>query len=211
MEKAAKEAKAHTSWLNPRADYDEGLRRFIHTALEPHPRNRFLADFLAFLRPVAYAGMMNSLSQTLLKIASPGVPDIYQGNEMPVFGLVDPDNRRPVDYALCRATLDSLDEAAERDRDALLRDMFRDPFDGRLKLYVTSRALRFRRTRTDVFSCGSYDPVPVRGRKDGHAVAFGRRHAGEFVVAAPASPAFCSPWPACSRRTAVLSNSRGAR
>ena len=184
MEKATNEAKVHTSWINPRRDYDDALRRFIEACLDTDAPNRFLEDFLEFVRPVVFAGMMNSLSQTLLKIAGPGVPDIYQGNEMWRFSLVDPDNRRPVNYELRRTALAGLDAAETKDRDALLRGLFANPQDGRLKLFVTSRALRFRRASKDLFSYGSYDPVPAQGERAAHAVAFRRRTDSETAVAA---------------------------
>src|SRR3990172_1995490 len=99
MLKATKEAKVNTSWINPNEAYDEALRAFVARILEPGPGNRFLPDFTAFQAFVACLGMVNSLAQTLIKITAPGVPDFYQGTEVWDFALVDPDNRRPVDFA----------------------------------------------------------------------------------------------------------------
>src|SRR5216683_4359488 len=97
MHKAAKEAKLRTSWVSPNHHHDQALAEFIRLVLQAGPTNSFLADFLAFREPVARAGMLNALSQALLKICLPGIPDFYQGNELWDLSLVDPDNRRPVD------------------------------------------------------------------------------------------------------------------
>jgi (1->4)-alpha-D-glucan 1-alpha-D-glucosylmutase len=184
MEKATKEAQVYTSWINPNAGFDEGLRNFICRLLTHDARNRFLPDFLQFQDVTAFAGIMNSLSQTLLKIAAPGVPDIYQGTEIWAFSLVDPDNRRLVDYERRRNMLASLDRDEAQDRNRLLAHMLSSPADGRLKMHVTSRALRLRRAHKELFSYGSYEAISVEGRKSEHAVAFARRHAGETVIAA---------------------------
>lgn len=108
MEKALSEAKMHTSWINPRAEYNAAVERFVEEALRPTPANTFLEDFRQFQAPIARAGMWNSMSQVLLKIASPGVPDFFQGNELWNFVLVDPDNRGPVHFELRRQMLSSL-------------------------------------------------------------------------------------------------------
>src|SRR5262249_9194117 len=110
MQKAIHEAKVHSSWVNPDPAYDEAIRRFVARALDVEGNFRFLRHFRVFQRWISHSGLFNSLSQTLLKIASPGVPDTYQGTELWDFSLVDPDNRRPVDYELRKQLLQSLKE-----------------------------------------------------------------------------------------------------
>src|SRR5262249_16121717 len=146
MEKAIKEAKRHTSWINPNVDYDGAVRNFIAGFLTAG--GAFVDAFRPFARQVALYGMVNSLSQTLLKITAPGIPDFYQGSELWDLALVDPDNRRPVDFAQRHALLDSL-MARVRDESAdlapLCAELLKDWPDGRVKLYVTHRALTLRR------------------------------------------------------------------
>ena len=107
MEKALREAKVYTSWVSPNVAYETITRDFVRALLDPVPGNEFLNDFTRFQHDLVLAGLLNSLSQVLLKIASPGVPDFYQGNEIWNFSLVDPDNRRPVDYSSIRSMLES--------------------------------------------------------------------------------------------------------
>jgi (1->4)-alpha-D-glucan 1-alpha-D-glucosylmutase len=176
MNKALKEAKVHTSWVNPNEAYERAMREFVRAILVPCAGNRFLAEFVEFQKPVARAGMFNSLSQTLLKIAAPGVPDFYQGNEIWNFSLVDPDNRRPVDYAHRQRLLASLrEEKSAQDRASLIDKLVGSPEDGRIKLYVTSRALAFRRDKRELFEQGEYLPLRASGRRAKNIVAFARR------------------------------------
>src|SRR5205823_6318119 len=135
--------------------------------------NRFLANFLAVWRKVAHFGMFNSLSQTVLKLCSPGVPDIYQGNEMWDFSLVDPDNRRPVDYDLRAWLLGELRDAPG-DRAALARTLVGSREDGRIKLYLTQRALTYRRSHAELFRDGRYQPLFASPDAREHIVAFAR-------------------------------------
>lgn len=183
--KAAREAKTQTSWINPDEAYEQGLRRFVEETLsEPIARNRFLADFLPFHQRVARCGLLNSLSQTLLKLTAPGVPDIYQGNELWRFDLVDPDNRRPVDFALRQRLLASLEDvgAAPDERGALLRTLTEQMDDGRAKLFLTWRMLQLRRQRAELFQEGDYRPVEVVGSANTHVCAFARSWRGALVV-----------------------------
>jgi (1->4)-alpha-D-glucan 1-alpha-D-glucosylmutase len=128
MIKAVREAKVRTSWTEIDLAYEEALLQFVRSALEPHDNNLFLADFLRFERPVARFGLLNSLSQTLLRLTAPGVPDTYQGNELWDFSLVDPDNRRPVDYRRRRELLQQLER---RSSGASLRELTASLEDGR--------------------------------------------------------------------------------
>ncbi len=130
---------------------------------------------------------MNSLAQTLLKLTCPGVPDIYQGQEMWDFSLVDPDNRRPVDFPLrTRAVAELCRLTQTRDLRDLCQDLLRDYRDGRLKLWVTMRALNFRGRHRNLFQHGDYLPLTVAHSRQEHVLAFARRYEGEIaIVAAP--------------------------
>jgi (1->4)-alpha-D-glucan 1-alpha-D-glucosylmutase len=136
--------------------------------------NRFLRSFAEFHAPIARAGMYNSLAQTVLKINAPGVPDFYQGTELWDFNLVDPDNRRLIDFAKRRQLLTSLPADDDGDLIELVSRLITNPQDGRIKLYLTSRALRFRRERQALFAEGDYLPLAARGRKESHVIAFAR-------------------------------------
>jgi (1->4)-alpha-D-glucan 1-alpha-D-glucosylmutase len=172
MEKALKEAKLHTSWINPHDAYDQAVKRFVREVLRPDPGNHFLDDFLRFHNHVAQAGMWNSLAQTLLKITAPGVPDVYQGNELWEFSLVDPDNRQPVDFGTRAMLLEDLQRREAKGLVSLLRDLVARRTDGRIKLYVTYKALNFRRTHRDLFQRGTYRPLTVSGAQEHHVVAY---------------------------------------
>src|SRR5581483_6258149 len=189
MSKASKEAKVNTSWINANEAYDRALLSFIDEILEPSSENSFLAAFRPFQKKIAHYGIYNALSQVLLKIASPGVPDIYQGNELFDFSLVDPDNRRPVDYQRRREGLDLLKKrhAAEGPVPLpLLHDLIREKENGLIKLFVTWRALSCRRELPDLFLKGSYLPLETLGEKKGHVCAFSRKlDRDEIIVAAP--------------------------
>ncbi|MBI4320342.1 MAG: malto-oligosyltrehalose synthase [Chloroflexi bacterium] len=177
MLKATREAKTHTSWINPNEEYEAALRNFVFRLLEDGIEDPFRNELLRLQRQVAYYGRFNSLSQVLLKLTSPGVPDIYQGNELWDFSLVDPDNRRPVDYRRRRALLAELtkriDQSGE-DLGSLAGEVLREGEDGRIKLYVTYRTLNFRRAHRQLFASGEYWPVEAEGEMREHAVAFAR-------------------------------------
>ncbi len=184
MLKAAKEAKVNTSWINPNEGYDEAVRAFVAGVLEATPGNRFLADFTAFHRPVARLGMLNSLAQTLVKITAPGVPDFYQGTELWDFSLVDPDNRRPVDFGARAALLDDLRaRLAAGDLAGLARELLERWEDGRIKLYTIHRALACRRAAPDLFQDGDYVALRVGGPAAEQVCAFARRRGPRAVLA----------------------------
>jgi (1->4)-alpha-D-glucan 1-alpha-D-glucosylmutase len=183
MTKAAKEAKVHTGWINPDAGYDEALRRFVERVLEPGAGNRFLADFVAFHEPIARAGMINGLAQSVLKLTAPGVPDIYQGTEFWDLSLVDPDNRRPVAWDARVAALDDVRRhLREGDRAGLAQALLSSWPDGRVKLYVIHRALAERRAAPALFREGEYVPLAVVGRAASHVCAFARRQGAHVAV-----------------------------
>ena len=182
--KASKEAKVKTSWISPNHEHDHGLVEFVQAAMRPGADNRFIADFAAFAGRVATAGMLNSLSQVLLKIASPGVPDFYQGSELWDLSLVDPDNRRPVDYAIRQSMLAEITRAAANEPLALTKELFERPDDGRIKMYVTCRALGWRRKHARLFRDGAYVPIQGAGRRGHHLIAFGRGSSEHHVIVA---------------------------
>jgi (1->4)-alpha-D-glucan 1-alpha-D-glucosylmutase len=183
MIKAAREAKVRTSWTEVDASYEEALLQFMRGALEPRENNLFLADFLEFQRRVARFGLLNSLSQTLCKLTAPGVPDIYQGNELWDFSLVDPDNRRRVDYPRRRAALTELERSAAT---LPAGELSRNLEDGRCKLLLIWKVLQLRREQPQLFSHGSYRRLRVRGARAHHVCAFARRCARQsLIVIAP--------------------------
>jgi (1->4)-alpha-D-glucan 1-alpha-D-glucosylmutase len=184
MLKATKEAKLNTSWVNPNEAYDEALKSFVARVLMPGSGNRFLTDFVVFHANVARLGLVNSLAQTLLKIAAPGVPDFFQGTEVWDFSLVDPDNRRPVDFSAREALLASLRERiAMGDLAALARELVARWEDGRIKLYAIHRALHCRRGSPALFQAGDYVPLQTGGSLADRLVAFARRRDTGVVLA----------------------------
>ncbi|WFU42962.1 malto-oligosyltrehalose synthase [Bradyrhizobium sp. CB82] len=173
--KAAREGKEETSWLNPNEAYEQGLRNFIAKLLDPTVSAEFLDALQTLARRVALLGALNSLSQLTLKAALPGVPDFYQGTEFWDLSLVDPDNRRPVDFA---ARGDALASLKNPDWDSLGRHWQ----DGRLKLAWTQRLLELRAELADVFTRGDYHPLDVSGPHGDHVIAFARRHGRDAAV-----------------------------
>lgn len=171
-EKAFREAKVHTSWLNPEREYEDSVQTFIKAILADR-QSEFLQDLDALVRSIAHAGFVNSLSQLLIKIGAPGVPDFYQGVEFWDFNLVDPDNRRPVDYAARRRALTELIDTGRSDLGKLSGELLSHWPDERLKLLVTWRGLQCRREHPDLFS-GHYQALPVTGARKANTCAFAR-------------------------------------
>jgi (1->4)-alpha-D-glucan 1-alpha-D-glucosylmutase len=187
MLKSMREAKVNTSWINPNALYEDAAALFIETVLNNKQNNQFLKEFRIFEEMISHYGMFNSLSQTLLKIASPGVPDFYQGTELWDFSLVDPDNRRPVDY---RMRMEMLTELKKRESETplieLARGLTEHKEDGMIKLYLTYKALNYRRRKRELFERGEYLPLEVMGEKADNVCAFARRIGAErTIIAAP--------------------------
>jgi (1->4)-alpha-D-glucan 1-alpha-D-glucosylmutase len=172
--KAAREAKVETSWVNPNPGYEQALASFLEQLLAAGPNNAFLRDLHALQRPLAYHGWLASLSQTLLKATSPGVPDFYQGNEIPTFRLVDPDNRAPVDFAQLARLHAAMrhDCEGEATLPAYVADLLRQWEDGRAKLYLTWRALQRRAADPALFAEGGYEALRVTGTHADHLCAF---------------------------------------
>jgi (1->4)-alpha-D-glucan 1-alpha-D-glucosylmutase len=186
MLKVAREAKEHTSWANTNSEYEKALAEFTRALLHRSPQNRFLGHFEGFARRVARIGAFNSLSQALLKLTSPGVPDIYQGNELLEFDLVDPDNRRPVDYDARARLLDRIqgDTASTPDKSVQAWDLLSTCNGAAAKLYLTWKTLHFRRQQPGLFQRGSYLPLSGHGETSDHVVAFRREHEGTTMVVA---------------------------
>ena len=184
MLKAIREAKSHTTWVNPNVRYDEAVARFVEAILDPAQSHRFLEDFTAFQGRLAHFGAFNALAQTLVKITAPGVPDFYEGTELWDLSLVDPDNRRPVDWALRRRLLDELTSAMAGGADAagLVHELVKTKEDGRIKLHVIRQALAFRGRHREIFDAGDYRPVEARGRYAEHLCAFARVRASRSVL-----------------------------
>jgi (1->4)-alpha-D-glucan 1-alpha-D-glucosylmutase len=172
MIKAVREAKTHSSWIRPNEVYEKALLDFVRTILGSEPGNPFLREFVPFQKMVAWYGMLNSLAQTTLKITAPGIPDFYQGSELWDFSLVDPDNRRSVDFEY---RIKMIDEIVEREADQpFIQDLLATPQDGRIKMFLTLRLLALRRRRQSLFTSGRYLPLSVSGVCNDSIVAFMR-------------------------------------
>jgi (1->4)-alpha-D-glucan 1-alpha-D-glucosylmutase len=175
MGKALHEAKLNTSWIQPNEEWDAAMHDFVRRILDSSPRNKFLPNFLSVVQEIARLGAINSLTQTLLKLTSPGVPDIYQGNETWDFSLVDPDNRRPVDYQRRREMLESLSASTPH-------ELIQNWPDGRIKMFLTQRVLQLRREHVDLFQRGEYLALAVNGTFAECCVSFARRLGNQWIV-----------------------------
>jgi (1->4)-alpha-D-glucan 1-alpha-D-glucosylmutase len=190
--KSMREAKVHSSWLSPDEEHEHAVLRFVDAILDRRRSAPFLQSFEELWRRVAEHGIYNSLSQLLIKITAPGVPDFYQGTELWDFNLVDPDNRRPVDYTRRRAVLDALNAAGARNDlvDALLHSRQ----DGRIKMFVIARALAARAQRRDAFELGDYLPLQASGARRESLFAFARTHRTDaLITCVPRLPASLVP------------------
>jgi (1->4)-alpha-D-glucan 1-alpha-D-glucosylmutase len=183
MEKATREAKVHTSWINPDEEYDTALREFVRDVLDPSQSAEFLEDLVAFQAKLAPMGMLNALSATTVKLTCPGTPDVYQGQEVWDFSLVDPDNRRPVDYQARSQMLDALVASLEAgDRAEIARAVLDRWQDGRIKLFLTHLLLRYRRDNPELFRAGRYLPLEATGERAEHVISFARENRDQAVV-----------------------------
>jgi len=190
MTKAVHEAKVNLSWVNPNPEYVEALRKFVSRIITGRPRARNFVFFLEELvQSIGLFGAMNSLAQTTLKLMAPGNPDIYQGTELWDFSLVDPDNRRPVDFGLRRKLLSELRRSV--DPVELCKELLANYEDGRIKLWLTMRGLEFRREHPDLFRLGTYIPLEATSLNQ-HVCAFARvlEHEGNSEFAIVAAPRF---------------------
>ena len=175
MIKSMREAKVRSTWASPDTTYESAVLTFVESALSPEASSAFLSAFLPFQERVARLGVHNSLVQTVLKLTCPGVPDIYQGAELWDLSLVDPDNRRPVDFASRRRLLE---EIKKRD----VGEMLQNWKDGAIKLHAITRILALRAQESDLFAHGDYEPVAVTGEHADRVCAFTRRSGEKAVV-----------------------------
>jgi (1->4)-alpha-D-glucan 1-alpha-D-glucosylmutase len=176
MTKAVREGKVESSWSNPNAPYEAALKRFVAAVLDASRPNPFLTDFHAFIELLTRPAAIASMAQLVLKLTAPGVPDIYQGCELFDFSLVDPDNRRPVDWERRQSLLDRIGNAAPGD----LAEAWQD---GREKLFVTIRLLALRRADPALFATGSYQPLEISGGRNADRLcAFTRRYNGAVLA-----------------------------
>jgi (1->4)-alpha-D-glucan 1-alpha-D-glucosylmutase len=175
MLKAVREAKVRTSWTARNPDYERAVEGFTRSALDPEKAGNFLIDFVGTCEPILLAGALNSLSQTLVKIAAPGVPDFYQGSELWDLNLVDPDNRRAVDFDRRARLVDEVDRLA-------LKDLLADWRSGAIKMRLLRAGLSLRAEAPALFTNGDYVPLDVEGSCAEHVIAFARSHGSVAVV-----------------------------
>jgi (1->4)-alpha-D-glucan 1-alpha-D-glucosylmutase len=180
--KAVREAKVHTAWLKPDTDYENAFISFLEEILSLKEENTFLKEFLPFHRKVCHYGIFNSLSQTLVKITAPGVPDFYQGTELWDLTLVDPDNRRLVNFERRRALLREIRKKENSNVLNLIEELLRAREDGRIKLFLIYRALKTRNEHIEVFRDGAYIPLEVAGKFKDHIFAFARKNGRKWTV-----------------------------
>ena len=185
MIKAASEAKRNTDWTDPDSSYKDRLAKFVSEVLEGPDATPFLDDFRAFQRKVTRVGIVHSLSQSVLKVASPGVADVYQGCEFWDLNLVDPDNRRPVDYESRIETLGKVASALEGagNRAKLAADLFLSPENGAIKQFVLWTALNHRKKQAELYQRGTYRAIEVSGERKENIVAFLRNFGDQFLIA----------------------------
>jgi (1->4)-alpha-D-glucan 1-alpha-D-glucosylmutase len=183
--KAGREAKVETSWTMPDSGFENSIQHILGFALRDVPKDLFLEEYQSFAERVAFFGRFNSLAQTLLKITSPGVPDVYQGSELWDLNLVDPDNRRAVDYDLRRQMLAELKAGFEGVTDGngeFFSRLLRDEQPGAIKLFLIWRALKFRAAQRELFDCGEYLALFATGAQKEHVCAFARKWKERTVI-----------------------------
>lgn len=185
MIKATREAKQETSWLNPDEAYESAVEAFVGQCLDFKASPLFLQDFIKFEKQIRKPGLLNALAQTVLHLTSPGVPDLYQGSELWQFTLVDPDNRRPIDFCKHKQILQELEaflDQPDSNRLALIDSLWSNMEDGRIKLFVATLTLRFRLCHSALFQKGEYVKINVRGKYAEHCLAFARKDQNDFAV-----------------------------
>lgn len=182
--KATREAMVHTRWTRPNQAHEDALLRFVAKILSSQDNREFLEDFRQFQKKVAYFGMVNGLSQTLLKITAPGVPDFYQGSELWDLRLVDPDNRGPIDFDKRSAALQSIANIDGADSGPALHALVEHWHDGCIKLYLIRNALSYRRDHAELFRDGEFVPLQTAGANANNVTAFLRKHEKSWMLAA---------------------------
>jgi (1->4)-alpha-D-glucan 1-alpha-D-glucosylmutase len=180
--KAVREAKTHSNWSSPNESYEAALREFLGAILRSSPANKFLPDFLNFFEEIASFGACNALSQLLLKMTAPGIPDFYQGNGMWQFRLTDPDNRNAVDFRERAEAIEAFLALERGPVESVVCELLKNWRDGRLKLFLAKKVLTFRRAHKDLFLRGDYVPMHATGGKKEYVCSFARRWEGAWVV-----------------------------
>jgi len=174
--KAVREAKVHTAWIKPDTAYEEACSAFVENILTPSAENQFLREFIPFQQEIAFYGIFNSLAQTLLKITCPGIPDFYQGTELWELNLVDPDNRRPVDFKKRQSLLQDIIHRAQTNLLELVSELLAAKEDARIKLFLIYRALKARNEAIELFQKGTYLPLMAEGKHKNCVIAFARSY-----------------------------------
>ncbi|MGZ5007393.1 MAG: malto-oligosyltrehalose synthase, partial [Methylobacter sp.] len=185
MIKAVREAKQYSSWLNPHEEYEQALDQFVCRCLDADTGALFIKDFAEFEKKIRIPGLYNALAQAVLHLTSPGVPDIYQGHELWQFTLVDPDNRRQVDFSRHSRLLTDMEAMLAKpdfDRSQWLRSLLETIEDGRIKLFVVMQILDFRQRYSALFTHGDYLKINVRGEGAGRLLAFARQDRDDFAL-----------------------------
>lgn len=178
--KSSREAKVHTSWLQPNSRYEEAYTKFAEDILSPQNK-LFIDDFIRFQRKIAEYGIFNSLSQTLIKLTAPGIPDIYRGAELWDLSFVDPDNRRPVDFEIRNRLMEDI-KVEKADGRSMLTEMLTNKENGKIKLFLIREALCLRKRLAKLFIEGEYLPIGVNGSRKEHIIAFARRSEEKWVI-----------------------------
>ena len=212
MLKSVREAKLHSTWASPDPGYEDATLGLVRAALDTSRPNAFLDAFIPFQERIARLGLHNSIVQTALKLTLPGMPDIYQGSELWDLSLVDPDNRRAVDYRQRDRLLQETTAGLESDRYAMVKEMLRDWRDGRVKLAVTATLLAERRAHPSLFALGGYEPLAAVGPKADQICAFARGEADDaLVVVAKRFPARIEADPAWGGTVRAMAAHRRCR
>ncbi len=178
--KSMREAKEHSSWTKPDIEYESAALNFTVNLLSKN--NEFFDDFFAFQKKVTFYGTYNSLSQTLIKITSPGIPDFYQGTELWDLFLVDPDNRQPVDYKSRKRFLNEIIEKDAGEKVPYLQKLLSNPSDGKIKLYLTYKSLQVRNDNLKIFNEGNFIPVETGGEFKDNLIVFTRSIDGKSII-----------------------------
>lgn len=183
MIKAVRESKTHTTWTNQNRNYESALESFIQNVLDKEENREFINSFIDLYKNISFYGMLNSITQLILKLTAPGVPDIYQGNEIWNFSLVDPDNRRPVDYKLRKKMLyDIKNDMTDLGFGKAFGNYLDKMHNGKIKMYVTIKLLTYRKNKSNLFLHGEYIPLVIVGQYSKNVVAFVRHISEDFCI-----------------------------
>ena len=180
--KAIREAKVNTAWIKPDTDYEHACLSFVEKLLTQHENNEFIKSFMELHRTIAHYGIYNSLSQLVIKTTSPGVSDFYQGTELWELNLVDPDNRRPVNYDIRKKYLKDITSKIHQDILSLINELLETKNDGRIKLFLMYQLLQARKNNTNLFLQGDFIPLQIEGEYSKSVIAYARKHYNTWAV-----------------------------